>query len=331
MNIYVPPVVYGFEESSDSVRPVPTAVLFAAAVFKTLRPDAEVRHWSSHASFTKEDISLCLGDSSDRSNGRYCGSPASGLTPAHSVFWEVWQEVGTALIENLRSSGLIPLYIPTNLLSSRVRSYVIERLEASIALHSREGIEGIAEEGDLIRSIQNIWLVELFPICTQALLDDGVNQVKEYLWRAIQTQSSIIQRCALGKRDRELPEAEYASIRMELEEAVKIRLDEVEVQGHLLVVETEVPEHLLRAASTLRDPDHDMLIYSLDGAWFVRPTRQRRAALPESWHGLAGEELSKASGVADALACSGDGEVVGAKSKAGAIELANCALGFVSA
>lgn len=83
-------------------------------------------------------------------------------------------------------------------------------------------------------------------------------------------------------------------------------------------------------------PDLLFVIYQRksDGLWGVRAVREdpknfkNRKDFPSAWGGLVGEELQKITGVADALFCHRALFLAVAKSKEGAIKLAELALAF---
>lgn len=107
--------------------------------------------------------------------------------------------------------------------------------------------------------------------------------------------------------------------------------------GHLLILEKFAPWQGIVTSESRNNPKAKDLWYvispALRGGWNIQCVLEDpddrtsyRHPLPESWHGLRGEEFAKVCGVADAKFCHPGGFIAGADSQSGALSLASKAM-----
>ncbi|MFZ2150398.1 MAG: MYG1 family protein [Minisyncoccia bacterium] len=116
---------------------------------------------------------------------------------------------------------------------------------------------------------------------------------------------------------------------IEAEEAVMATYN-ASPDKRIIILEKNYPfEYVLHALS---EPLYAVYPRKTEGSWGVKAIRQdpksfiNRKNLPKAWAGLQGEELVNVSGVSDAIFCHRGLWLAGAKSKEGAIKLAQIAV-----
>jgi len=278
----------------------------AVAALRLLHPGAEVIRTRDPQALASADIRVDVGGVFDPANGTYDhhfkGSPVGPLGVRLSSAGMIWQAFGSAVVASL-AEGLDP---------APIAEQVYADLIAAIDAADNGQAEGMAAPG-----IENFTL-------SHAVSDFNPR------WDEAQSPEDFMDRFmaavefATGAMLRAISRAVGTA------KAAGLVRDAIQGDPEVVVLDRFMPWHEVLVPNTTNTKF--VVFPNPEGTWMVQAVPPslgsfgQRQPLPEAWAGLRDAELANVTGVPDAVFCHPGRFIGGAKSKDGAMNLANQAV-----
>lgn len=279
-------------------------VFAVAALLLALKGKAEIVRTRSPECIASADFAVDVGDCSDAARGRFDhhqrGGAGSRAGVSYASFGLVWKHFGETLAGDKEAASLI---------------------ERRLALPIDAFDNGEGESQEL--------LPDVFPYTVNELID-ALNPAPDEIKKdgKERTDAAFLKAAAVAKEllGREI---RWAAFRREAEKILQQSFASAE-DKRIIVVDAPVPveEHF----SSYPEPLFVVYPYS-DGTWAARSVRETpqgfrsRRLFPEDWAGKRESELQAVTGVTDAVFCHNKRFLTIAKTKEGAVKLAQSAVG----
>jgi len=270
--------------------------VFAVMMLRKIYPDIEIVRSRDTDDFAKADIRVDVGKKYDPSTGDFDHHQLEGAGKRennipYAAAGLIWKEFGMKLVKDKTAWDYIDetLMQPIDLGDNGIHAYKVTLAKPYIIKNT-------------IETFNPVW-------------KEGKDEDKAFL-EAVDIAEKIL--------DREIMQA---NIITDAEEIVLKALHESD--GDILILDQNVPWDW----AVVKHSKVKFVVFPNEWcAWylFTVPVELgsfiRRKNLPEAWAALGQEELSKLTGVEDAVFCHRDLFIAGAKTKEGAIALARLAL-----